>query len=223
MRLYVKNDDGFCLLGKSVGCEPSGSRSCQRPAGGQATRWDDTRGRPSGPAPARRPQALRRTLKPTAATAVKCHNPRPATGLGKRLGNRPLACEPLTDDAGPAPRATPGVGHVRGRGVQHGPPDEPEAWRGLRVGVRPGGLDTLTSQDQVAVTLKQPDYWRESELSSAAGIITEKSFAEKQGKNYGTRPGRSCAPGRTCSSYGPPAPMWSRSAIRITGIPRFTR
>jgi peptide/nickel transport system substrate-binding protein len=48
---------------------------------------------------------------------------------------------------------------------------------------------SATSQDQVAVTLKQPDYWRENELSSAAGIITEKSFAEKQGKNYGTPAG----------------------------------
>ena len=86
MRLYVKSDDGFCLLGKSVGCEPSGSRSCQRPAGGQATRWDDTRGRPRGPAPARRPQVLRRTLKPTADTAVKCHNPRPRDRPGEARG-----------------------------------------------------------------------------------------------------------------------------------------
>jgi peptide/nickel transport system substrate-binding protein len=48
---------------------------------------------------------------------------------------------------------------------------------------------SATSQDQVTVTLKQPDYWLENELSSAAGIIIEKSFAEKQGKNYGTPAG----------------------------------
>ena len=48
---------------------------------------------------------------------------------------------------------------------------------------------TATSQDQVAITLKQPDYWLENELSSAPGIIIEKSFAEKQGKNYGTPAG----------------------------------
>ena len=48
---------------------------------------------------------------------------------------------------------------------------------------------TATSQDQVTVTLKQPDYWLDNELSSAAGIVIEKSFAEKQGKNYGTPAG----------------------------------
>jgi len=48
---------------------------------------------------------------------------------------------------------------------------------------------SATSQDQVTVTLKQPDYWLENELSSAAGTIIEKSFAEKQGRNYGTPAG----------------------------------
>ena len=48
---------------------------------------------------------------------------------------------------------------------------------------------TATSQDQVAITLKQPDYWLGNELSSAPGIVIEKSFAEKQGKNYGTPAG----------------------------------
>jgi peptide/nickel transport system substrate-binding protein len=48
---------------------------------------------------------------------------------------------------------------------------------------------TATSQDQVTVTLKQPDYWLDNELSSAAGIVIEKSFAEKEGTNYGTPAG----------------------------------
>jgi peptide/nickel transport system substrate-binding protein len=48
---------------------------------------------------------------------------------------------------------------------------------------------TATSQDQVTIILKQPDYWLENQLSSGAGIIIEKSFAEKQGKNYGTPAG----------------------------------
>jgi len=48
---------------------------------------------------------------------------------------------------------------------------------------------TATSQEQVAITLKQPDYWLGNELSSAPGIVIEKSFAEKQGKNYGTPAG----------------------------------
>jgi len=48
---------------------------------------------------------------------------------------------------------------------------------------------TATSQTQVTITLKQPDYWLEGELSSMPGIVIEKSFAEKQGKNYGTPAG----------------------------------
>ncbi|HTW20976.1 MAG TPA: ABC transporter substrate-binding protein, partial [Mycobacteriales bacterium] len=40
--------------------------------------------------------------------------------------------------------------------------------------------------DQVTITLKQPDYWLAGELSSMPGIIIEKAYAEKQGKNYGT-------------------------------------
>ena len=48
---------------------------------------------------------------------------------------------------------------------------------------------TATSQDQVTVTLKQPDYWLQNELASAAGIVIEKSFAQKEGANYGTPAG----------------------------------
>ncbi|HEY6309236.1 MAG TPA: ABC transporter substrate-binding protein [Streptosporangiaceae bacterium] len=57
-----------------------------------------------------------------------------------------------------------------------------------------GRLDRITSVTasgpaQVTVNLSQPDYWLEGELSSMPGIIIEKSFAEKQGKNYGTPAG----------------------------------
>ena len=48
---------------------------------------------------------------------------------------------------------------------------------------------TATSPTQVTIKLTQPDYWLEGELSSMPGIIIEKSFAEKQGKNYGTPAG----------------------------------
>jgi peptide/nickel transport system substrate-binding protein len=48
---------------------------------------------------------------------------------------------------------------------------------------------TATSPAQVTVKLSQPDYWLEGELSSMPGIIIEKSFAEKEGKNYGTPAG----------------------------------
>jgi peptide/nickel transport system substrate-binding protein len=48
---------------------------------------------------------------------------------------------------------------------------------------------TATSPTQVTVRLTQPDYWLEGELSSMPGIIIEKSFAEKEGKNYGTPAG----------------------------------
>jgi len=46
-----------------------------------------------------------------------------------------------------------------------------------------------TGPAQVTITLKQPDYWLESELSSMPGIIIEKSFAEQDGANYGTPAG----------------------------------
>ncbi len=46
-----------------------------------------------------------------------------------------------------------------------------------------------TGANQVTITLKQPDYWLQGELASMPGIIIEKAFAEKQGKNYGTPAG----------------------------------
>ena len=48
---------------------------------------------------------------------------------------------------------------------------------------------TATGREQVTIRLKQPDYWLEDELASAPGMIIEKSFAERQGKNYGTPAG----------------------------------
>ena len=57
-----------------------------------------------------------------------------------------------------------------------------------------GRLDRIasvaaTSLAQVTVKLSQPDYWLEGELASMPGIIIEKSFAEREGKNYGTPAG----------------------------------
>ena len=46
-----------------------------------------------------------------------------------------------------------------------------------------------TGPARVTITLKQPDYWLEGELSSMPGIITEKSFAEREGAGYGTPAG----------------------------------
>jgi peptide/nickel transport system substrate-binding protein len=46
-----------------------------------------------------------------------------------------------------------------------------------------------TGSNQVTITLKQPDYWLQGELASMPGIIIEKSFAQKEGKNYGTPAG----------------------------------
>ena len=48
---------------------------------------------------------------------------------------------------------------------------------------------TATGPAQVTIRLKQPDYWLEGELSSMPGVIIEKSFAQKEGKNYGTPAG----------------------------------
>ena len=52
-----------------------------------------------------------------------------------------------------------------------------------------------TGSSQVTITLKQPDYWLQGELASMPGIIIEKSFAEQQGKNYGTPAGSIMATG----------------------------
>jgi len=52
-----------------------------------------------------------------------------------------------------------------------------------------------TGSSQVTISLKQPDYWLEGELASMPGIIIEKSFAEQQGKNYGTPAGSIMATG----------------------------
>ena len=48
---------------------------------------------------------------------------------------------------------------------------------------------TATGTSQVTIKLKQPDYWLEGELASIPGIVIEKSFAEKEAKNYGTPAG----------------------------------
>jgi peptide/nickel transport system substrate-binding protein len=46
-----------------------------------------------------------------------------------------------------------------------------------------------TGAGQVTITLSQPDYWLEGELASMAGVVIEKSYAAKEGKNYGTPSG----------------------------------
>jgi peptide/nickel transport system substrate-binding protein len=46
-----------------------------------------------------------------------------------------------------------------------------------------------TGARQVTITLKQPDYWLEGELASMPGVVIEKRFAQRQGKNYGTPAG----------------------------------
>ena len=46
-----------------------------------------------------------------------------------------------------------------------------------------------TGQDQVTIALSQPDAWLEGELASMAGVVIEKSYAQREGKNYGTPSG----------------------------------
>jgi len=48
---------------------------------------------------------------------------------------------------------------------------------------------SATGANQVTITLSRPDYWLEGELSSMPGVIIQKSYALKQGKNYGTPAG----------------------------------
>jgi peptide/nickel transport system substrate-binding protein len=89
----------------------------------------------------------------------------------------------------------------------------------------------------VTVTLSQPDYWLEGELSSMPGIIIEKSFAGKEGKNYGTLAGSiMCTGAYTLKSWTPgvgvvavPNPhYWDPSVrplvgqITLKGVPDVT-
>jgi peptide/nickel transport system substrate-binding protein len=61
-----------------------------------------------------------------------------------------------------------------------------------------------TGSDQVTLTLSQPDYWLEGELSSMAGVIIEKAYAVKEGKNYGTPAGGiMCTGDYELSSWSP--------------------
>jgi peptide/nickel transport system substrate-binding protein len=46
-----------------------------------------------------------------------------------------------------------------------------------------------TGASQVTITLSRPDYWLEGELSSMPGVIIQKSYALRDGKNYGTPAG----------------------------------
>src|SRR5262249_51799160 len=61
-----------------------------------------------------------------------------------------------------------------------------------------------TGSSQVTITLKQPDYWLPGELASMPGVIIEKNFAVKQGKNYGTPAGSiMCTGAYTLKSFKP--------------------
>ena len=65
---------------------------------------------------------------------------------------------------------------------------------------------TATGASQVTIKLKQPDYWLEGELASIPGTIIEKSFAEKEAKNYGTPAGSiMCTGAYTLKSWTPGA------------------
>ena len=82
---------------------------------------------------------------------------------------------------------------------------------------------TATSPAQVTIELKQPDYWLENELSSAAGMVIEKSFAQKEGRNYGTPAGGiMCTGAYMFKSWTPGVGV---VAVRnpTTGIPPSTR
>jgi peptide/nickel transport system substrate-binding protein len=48
---------------------------------------------------------------------------------------------------------------------------------------------TAPNPSTVVITLKEPDYWLTGELSEMAGIVYEKSYAIKEGKQFGTPQG----------------------------------
>ena len=91
-----------------------------------------------------------------------------------------------------------------------------------------------TSPTQVTIKLKQPDYWLEGELASMPGIVIEKSFAQKEGGNYGTPAGSiMCTGAYMLKSWTPGVGVvavrnpryWNRSVhplvgqITIKGVP----
>jgi peptide/nickel transport system substrate-binding protein len=90
-----------------------------------------------------------------------------------------------------------------------------------------------TGQDQVTISLKAPDYWLEGELSSMAGVVIEKSYAEREGKSYGTPAGGiMCTGAYELKSWSPSAgvvavanPHYWRGTtplvkqITLTGVP----
>ncbi|MEA2628707.1 MAG: peptide/nickel transport system substrate-binding protein [Chloroflexota bacterium] len=49
---------------------------------------------------------------------------------------------------------------------------------------------TATGANEVTIKLNKPDYWLVGELASIPAMIIEKSFALKQGSNYGTPAGK---------------------------------
>jgi peptide/nickel transport system substrate-binding protein len=46
-----------------------------------------------------------------------------------------------------------------------------------------------TDDTTVTITLKQPDFWLDGELSQMAGVVYEKAYAESKGKAFGTPSG----------------------------------
>ena len=90
----------------------------------------------------------------------------------------------------------------------------------------------------MTITLSQPDYWLEGELSSMAGVVIEKAYAQQEGKNYGTPAGgimctgpyqlKSWSPGAGRQRGGQPALLESRGEaplvkqILLKGVPETT-
>src|SRR5579863_8897700 len=96
---------------------------------------------------------------------------------------------------------------------------------------------TATSPTQVTVKLTRPDYWLVGELASMPGLVIEKKFAEKEGKDYGTPAGSiMCTGAYMLKSWSPGAGVvavrnphyWDRSVrplvgqITIKGVPDIT-
>jgi peptide/nickel transport system substrate-binding protein len=82
---------------------------------------------------------------------------------------------------------------------------------------------TATGPRQVTITLTQPDYWLEGELSSMPGVVIEESFAQKEGAKYGTPAGGiMCTGAYMLKSWIPGAGVVA-VPTRTTGTLRSTR
>ena len=108
------------------------------------------------------------------------------------------------------PRRTSGdLGMTWSSGSSAPPIPRPE---GSIRACRPRHVDRARWDRKIQIDLKQPDYWLEGELSSPAGEVVEKAYAEAKGAQFGTVTG-----GTMCS--GPFMPSSWKTGQGVSMVP----